>query len=678
MTRVNVQLAGAAAAGLTLVGVFVGLTGHPVAQQLTYDLGALGFFALLAIGLGRHIDRRSWVWRSLFAGVACELAGDIVAGAPAFPSPGLFAHGFYLAGFPFFIAGLVGSMRPRRLIDESTLPQLLDSAIVFVSGFAVLFFAWLDGSFRFPGDSFGHRFLMVTYPVLDWLVLALLLRFVFTPGRWPLALRLLVAAVGLMFVSDLASPGEFIRTGATVHLEVGVASLLSYVVWALAGLHPSVAEIDGLSPRSEDRASVFHRRRLALLLVCAVVPGSLLLATHGKADDGTADTAALMLVVAGVPLLTVARLADMFRSLRRSVEAADQARGDLEAVIDASPIPICVTDHEASVLIWNEAAEGVSGYSAAEVVGQPPPIVPADDPERVASLYQAALAGTVQRGVEIKLLDRQERPLDIRFSTAPLEAGRRGVVVLFEDVSEQRQSAEKIEFLASRDPLTGLPNRRTFSGELDRAVARAARGGHSTLVLCDIDNFKLINDTGGHPIGDRFLVEIANRLQSQLRPTDALARLSGDEFAILLGDTTAAEATRAIERLLESIRSYRVESRAGVLDVTVSIGTYELRDGESADRALRRADDALYEAKEHGKDQQRCWRPDSVAVLSASRGWSTRIKDALHDDRVEAFLQPIVSLPSEKVSFYEALCRLRRPASTSSRTPSSATPSGWG
>ena len=465
-----------------------------------------------------------------------------------------------------------------------------------------------------------------------------------------------------MFLSDLVWQGEFARGASSVHIEVGVASLLGYVGWALAALHPSVEQIEGFNPHAErEKAAVLHRRRLALLLLCAVVPSVLLVVTHGRADDSPEDLAALLLVIAGVPILTVARLADLLRSLRRTVEVAEEAHADLAAVIDASPIPICVTDHEASVLVWNEAAEELSGYSAAEVVGQPPPIMPAEDPERVAALYQAALDGAVQRGIEIKLLDRDEQPLDIRFSTAPLEGGRRGVVVLFEDVTEQKENAEKIEYLASHDALTGLPNRRSFVLELSMALARSARGEHTTLLLCDVDNFKLVNDAAGHPIGDRFLKEIADRLSKQLRPNDSLARLSGDEFAILLHGTSAAQATDIVERLLENIRDYRLESRAGVLDVTCSVGVYELRDGETPDRAFRRADDALYEAKELGKNQQRCWKAETVAVLSASRGWSPRIKEALYEGRVDAFLQPIVTLRDEEVAFHEALCRLRRP-----------------
>lgn len=648
----------AAGLGLALVGVFASLDGHPLAQELIYVFAGLGFFGLLIFGLTRNVHDPSWVWRLLFAGVACELAGDIVAGSPSVPSPSWFADGLYLAGFPFFIVGLIASMRPRRLVRESVLAQLLDSAIVFASGFGLLFFVWLDGSFDSSVGSLSQRVLVVAYPLLDWVVLALLLRFVFTPGQWPPALRLLVLAGGLMFIADLASPIGH-RVGTTGQLWIGVAALLSYLCWALAGLHPSVAQIEGFHPDA-DRAPVLHRRRVVLLLLCALVPGALLLASRGRNDVSTEDVAMLLLAVAGVPILTVARLADIFRQLHRTVTEAEEARADLEAVIEASPVPICVTDTDASVLIWNDAAAKVSGYAAGEVLGNPPPIVPAEEPERIANLYKAALEGEVQRGIEIKLIDRDENPLDIRFSTAPLAGGRRGVVVLFEDVTRERQTAAQLEFLANHDPLTRLPNRRAFARELEQAVARSSRGEHATLLLCDIDNFKFVNDSAGHPVGDRFLIEVANRLRTRLRPGDTLARLSGDEFAIVLGGATEAEAAPAVERLLKDIRDYRLESHSGVLDITLSAGVYELREGETVERALRRADDALYEAKEHGKNQHRVWNADNVAVLSASRGWSPRLKDALRDDRIDAFLQPIVSLPGEELVFHEMLCRLRR------------------
>lgn len=311
------------------------------------------------------------------------------------------------------------------------------------------------------------------------------------------------------------------------------------------------------------------------------------------------------------------------------------------------------------MLVWNAAAEEVSGYSAAEVLGAPPPISPAEAPERVAELYRASLEGAVHRGVEIKLLDRQERPLDVRFSTAPLAAGRRGVVVLFEDVTEQKQSAEKMEFLANHDPLTGLPNRLSFERVLDAAVERSARGAVATLLLYDVDNFKLVNDTAGHAVGDRFLIEIANRLRAHVRPGDEVCRLSGDEFAVLLADTRQDRAAFATERLLDAVREYQLETDSGILEVTLSAGVYELREGETSERALRRADEALYEAKAHGKNQQWAWRADNVSLLGAARGWSPRIREALRNDRIEPFLQPIVALPHGETVFYEALCRLR-------------------
>ena len=650
----------AAAAGAVIVLLFVLLGGHPLAQQGIYEGASLVFLALLIVGLRRHIVGRSWVWRALSLGVACEVAGDLAAGAPVIPNQTWLAHGFYLAGFPFFVGGLIGSMRPRRSSAEGTVPQLLDSAIVFAAGFGLLWFVRVDSRFDHATFDSAGRVLAVIYPLMDWLIVALLLRFLLTPGRWPVALRLLVAAAGMMFVTDFVWQDAFLRGSSSSHVKVGVASLVSYLLWALAALHPSVSSVEGFSPALEDEAAL-HRRRLAFLFAASLVPAALLL-THGTGGmtGGREDIAALLLVVGAVPVLSTARLADSLRTLRRSGEETQNARADLQAVIDASPVPICVTDHEASVLIWNKAAEETSGYAAEEVLGAPPPIVPAQDPERIAALYAAALAGEVQRGIEIKLLDREDHPLDIRFSTAPLGQGQRGVVVLFEDVTEQKQTAERIEFLAGHDPLTTLPNRRSFERELGQAVARAARGGHATLLLCDIDNFKLVNDTGGHPIGDRFLVEVANRLRAELRPGDALARLSGDEFAMLLSETEEAEAEAAAERLLNIVRDYRLESRVGVLDVTISIGLYQLRADERPERAMRRADEALYEAKAHGKNQHRSWTSSSLIVMSASRGWSPRIKDALQDGRLDAFLQPIVTLPSEGIAYYEALCRLRR------------------
>jgi diguanylate cyclase (GGDEF)-like protein len=181
------------------------------------------------------------------------------------------------------------------------------------------------------------------------------------------------------------------------------------------------------------------------------------------------------------------------------------------------------------------------------------------------------------------------------------------------------------------------------------------------VVLLDIDNFKSLNDAGGHMVGDQVLRELAEVLGETIRAGDFLARLSGDEFALILKDLHPLDAIPAVERLLDVARDYRLQTPGRILDVTLSAGIYTVGPDDGGELALRRSDEALYRAKEHGKNRLERWDANPVPMIGAARGWSPTIKDALRDDRIDLYLQPIVSLPDGSIAFYEALCRLRTP-----------------
>ena len=383
------------------------------------------------------------------------------------------------------------------------------------------------------------------------------------------------------------------------------------------------------------------------------MPGLVVLTSLHRIDGGT-DLVLFAVVTMLLPLLGLVRVRDMLRSLHR-------VAADFDGIIGSSPVPICVVDRAGTVQVWNRAAEVTSGYLAEEVVGGAAPIVPFDDVEQVARLYSAALQGTVHERVDVKLVHRDGHPIDVRVSTAPLNTADGRIVALFEDVTLERRQQAKISFLASHDSLTGLPNRRRFEQELEASTKSVDEPGRVHVVLLDIDNFKSLNDAGGHTVGDQVLRELAGLLEETVREDDFLARLSGDEFAVILNQLHDRDALAAAERLLDVARDYRLPTRGGTLDVTLSAGIYTVGPNDGGELALRRSDEALYRAKEHGKNRLERWDANPIPLIGAARGWSPTIKDALRDDRIDLYLQPIVSLPDGSVAFYEALCRLRAP-----------------
>ena len=187
------------------------------------------------------------------------------------------------------------------------------------------------------------------------------------------------------------------------------------------------------------------------------------------------------------------------------------------------------------------------------------------------------------------------------------------------------------------------------------------------VAIADIDNFKLVNDSAGHPVGDAVLRDIANLLATRLRPQDVCARLSGDEFALLLPGCTTDEGFQIVERLLDAVRGYRLPIDDGSIDITISVGLAPIQpdddSGRSAENALLHADSALYEAKGQGRNRAVIWTPTLAQAqqLASRRGWSTRIKDALAEDRFIIHLQPIVDLDTGLPVYHEALTRMLDP-----------------
>jgi diguanylate cyclase (GGDEF)-like protein/PAS domain S-box-containing protein len=230
------------------------------------------------------------------------------------------------------------------------------------------------------------------------------------------------------------------------------------------------------------------------------------------------------------------------------------------------------------------------------------------------------------------------------------------------DVTERRQAEAQIAHLAHHDALTGLPNRILFAQRLDEALARAHRGEPFALVCLDLDRFKEINDTLGHPVGDALLRAVTARLQSVIRPTDTVARLGGDEFALIQTRLERpADATAFAARLLEALQEafdldgYHVAASASI---GVAIAP---ADGVAAEALMRRADMALYAAKADGRGRFRLFERDMDADLQARRTLELDLRRALETQQFELFYQPVVAIATRTVCGFEALLRWHHP-----------------
>lgn len=241
--------------------------------------------------------------------------------------------------------------------------------------------------------------------------------------------------------------------------------------------------------------------------------------------------------------------------------------------------------------------------------------------------------------------------------------GSGGMACMCIDLTERRQREEQLAYMATHDSLTGLPNRRMFEHTLERAVSRAKRGTVSALLVLDIDNFKSYNDALGHLEGDQALANFALLLQRHVRAGDLLARIGGDEFAVLFEGTAVEEAVDIAERMRVAASHEEFVAHARVHELSLSAGLVPV-DGTRDGRAVfDLADAAMYRAKEQGRDQVVVGAANGDAANHPER-LASKVRVALAEERFVLHFQPVVHLADQSVAYYESLVRMVEPDGT--------------
>nr|WP_157043675.1 EAL domain-containing protein [Nitrobacter hamburgensis] len=256
-------------------------------------------------------------------------------------------------------------------------------------------------------------------------------------------------------------------------------------------------------------------------------------------------------------------------------------------------------------------------------------------------------------------LDR-ERGRALSWTFQPMVGG--GTVVLVEDITERRKAEAKISHLARFDSLTELPNRLSFRDEIERLLAIAnSESRLSALLFIDLDQFKQINDTLGHPCGDRLLCIVADRLRGMLRPDDFVARFGGDEFVVFQQNIQSAEEAAALSRRVVERLTERYEIDRHLVEIGASIGIALTSPGVTADNLLKQADMALYRAKAGGRGTFCFFRNEMAEIVEARRVLELDLRKALAKEEFELFYQPLVNLKSGRITTCEALLRWNHP-----------------
>jgi len=345
-------------------------------------------------------------------------------------------------------------------------------------------------------------------------------------------------------------------------------------------------------------------------------------------------------------------------------------------ILESAAEGIFGVDQDGVTTFVNPAAARMLGYAPDELIGRSMHAAIhhhyADGspyPESECPMGQTFRDGATHRATDETLWRKDGTRFPVDYASTPIfkEGVARGAVVTFRDISERKQAEAVIQHQALYDALTDLPNRRLLLDRLDQELARCKRRGFVGAVLfLDLDRFKTINDSLGHPVGDALLVQVAERLTACVRNDDTAARLGGDEFVVLLSEAnadpehTANQANHVANKIRHALgQPYEINGLD--LHTTPSIGVALFpMDGESADDVLKQADLAMYRAKESGRNAVRFYLPSMQSAASEQLSLETDLRNAIHHGGLALHYQPQLDRDG-RITGAEALARWSHP-----------------
>ena len=347
------------------------------------------------------------------------------------------------------------------------------------------------------------------------------------------------------------------------------------------------------------------------------------------------------------------------RSFRRSTR-------HYRALLETTSNPIILLDREFRVSQWNGAAEELFGYSRDDAVGRNfiQSFIPTSHQDEFAWKITKIRSSTLWReSIEIAVADFSGETHTVLWNINRLEGEddfeQNALILIGQDISEIRETQDRLHFLAHYDTLTGTANRRLFEDRCEQAMARCQRYGHScALITLDIDHFKRINDTLGHDAGDELLKEMARRLRGAVRGEDTIARLGGDEFAVLLNQVKGPDGCEKVARNILASLTRPVSVQQGELVITSSLGiTVAPQDGFNYETLLKNADMAMYRAKNAGRNNIQFFDQSMNHEIQKQLQIEQELGDAVRDELLDLYYQPIVDLERGQIHGLEGLLR---------------------
>jgi diguanylate cyclase (GGDEF)-like protein/PAS domain S-box-containing protein len=353
---------------------------------------------------------------------------------------------------------------------------------------------------------------------------------------------------------------------------------------------------------------------------------------------------------------------------RHAEQERDRNREFLNLVVDNIPVTTVVKDaRDLRYVFVNRAGERYYATPRDQIIGKTPfDLLPPASAQLVVDLDRQLLAANRGPVVDEHQIRMPDGSLRIAKSTRLPILDAKGepqyLLAVIEDITERKRAEERIAHLAHHDALTSLPNRVLFRSQLEIALNQLRENEHLALLYLDIDHFKSINDTLGHPVGDELMRAVADRLRRCMQPGDSVARLGGDEFALIhTAIRHPQDCIPLLNKIYDAIRvPYELDGHHVIADVSIGIAIAP-GDGTEPDELLKNADLALYGAKAEGRGTYRFFELDMDARMKERRSLELDLRKAIANGEFELYYQPIHDIARNRVVGCEALIRWHHP-----------------
>jgi diguanylate cyclase (GGDEF)-like protein/PAS domain S-box-containing protein len=567
-----------------------------------------------------------------------------------------------LIGVPFGLVSLIMLARAHLRFGRS---RTLIDGLIILGSFIFALWALLFGPLL-RGGYLTSNILVLSTPVTD-LAYALVLITVAARARPEDARAIFYLGTGVAVgaISDLVLSIQNLSSNFVSGYIWDEGWIVAFLIGALAGA--TAQQTKGPRPSGQvPTGRAWHTYIPYAAVVFAAVGAIYALTFTSQGLDRVLgwDGAALITLLTVRQALALRENFSLTSELDSRTAELRSSEARFRSLVQNSSDAILVVDGSGTISYVSPSADRVLGIPFGEMLGDDlQSYVHADDRENLSRALRESIGSTQQLRLEFRMRGAGSwRHLEATPSDLLDDPNVRGIVLNTRDVTERHELEEQLRYQAFHDPLTGLANRARFRDRLEFALARAERQNTSIgIVFLDLDDFKDVNDTLGHHVGDLLLVEVARRLHEALRVTDTPARLGGDEFAVLLeGDITEALAQRVGRRIIEAISAPMTIEGTG-LTLHASMGIAIGDSSSHAANLLRHADIAMYQAKSKGKADLTMFDAGMDLTTHSRMQFAVDMNEAIQSGQIEAFFQPIVDISSGEIVGAEALARWDHP-----------------